>query len=184
MADLEQNIQQILEKADIRINGDRPWDLQVHNKQLYNRVLKEGSLGLGEAYMDRWWDAEALDEFFNHILRAGLQKEVAISWPMIWTFIKSWIQNPQTQQRSFKVGEQHYNTGNDLFKAMLDERMVYTCGYWVEGADTLEQAQEKNLIWCARKWPFSRASEYWISAAAGEALLSMRPKNMMWKWWE
>lgn len=151
MSDLKGVIKDILDTADIRINGDRPWDIQVHNEKLYNRVLKQGSLGLGEAYMDRWWDAEDLDEFFNRVLSADLQKKVALSWPMIWTFVKSWIQNPQTEKKSFKVGEHHYDTGNDLFEAMLDKRMVYTCGYWIDGAETLDEAQENKLDMVCQK---------------------------------
>lgn len=36
------------------------------------RVLSEGSMGLGESYMDGWWDCAKLDDFFYRILRAGL----------------------------------------------------------------------------------------------------------------
>src|SRR5699024_8466149 len=122
----------------------RAWDLQVDNERLYERVLQEGSLGFGEAYMDGWWDAEKLDEFFTRILAADIQHEVNMNLPMLETFFKSWIKNPQTSRRSFKVGEQHYDSGNDLFEAMLDKRMVYTCGYW-EGAKNLDDAQEKKL---------------------------------------
>src|SRR5699024_9331048 len=129
----------LLAKADVQINGDRPWDIQVHNNRLYERVLQEGSLGFGEAYMDGWWDAEKLDEFFTHILAADLQHEVSLSVPMLKTFVKSWIKNPQNARQSFEVGEQHYDTGNDLFEAMLDKRMVYTCGYWSD-ADNLDDA--------------------------------------------
>ena len=34
--------------------------------------------------------------------------------------------------RSFEVGERHYDLGNDLYRAMLGKRMVYSCGYWRE----------------------------------------------------
>ncbi len=67
-----------------------------------------------------------------------------MSKPMIWTFLKSWVKNPQSSQRAFEVGERHYDTGNDLFEAMLDKRMVYTTAYWL-GVDTLDEAQEKKL---------------------------------------
>ena len=43
---------ELLSKADIKIDGDRPWDIVVHNSKLYQRILQEGSLGLGESYMD------------------------------------------------------------------------------------------------------------------------------------
>lgn len=144
MVKLKQVFQKLLDSVDIQINGARPWDIQVHDDELYQRILRKGSLGFGEAYMDGWWEAEALDEFFYRILRGNLDKEIASSWPMIWTYIKSWVTNPQSKLKAFEVGDQHYDTGNDLFEAMLDERMVYTCGYWID-ADTLEEAQEEKL---------------------------------------
>ncbi len=58
-------------EAGIDIGGSRPWDIQVHNPQFYDRVLSSGSLGLGESYMDGWWDAERVDEviqFFEGIV--------------------------------------------------------------------------------------------------------------------
>jgi cyclopropane-fatty-acyl-phospholipid synthase len=155
MSDLKQMFGDILAAADVQINGGRPWDIQIHNEGLYERVLRQGSLGFGEAYMDGWWDAEHLDEFFTHILRENLQQEVSMSWPMISTFVKSWMKNPQNQKQSFEVGERHYDTGNDLFEAMLDKRMVYTCGYWFEGSDDLDAAQEKKLDTICQKLQLS-----------------------------
>ena len=61
-------IQKLLSLAGITIKGDKPWDIQVHNDRLYRRVLTEGSLGLGESYMDGWWDCARLDEFFYRVL--------------------------------------------------------------------------------------------------------------------
>ena len=72
---MKEQVQKILDLADIKINGDRPWDIQVHNKDFYKRVLSGGSLALGESYMDGWWDCEKLDEFFAKILEANLDKK-------------------------------------------------------------------------------------------------------------
>ena len=59
---LKDFIQSILAEVDIQINGDRPWDIQVHNTNLYQRVISQGSLGLGEAYVEGWWDCSQLME--------------------------------------------------------------------------------------------------------------------------
>ncbi len=53
-------------------------------------------------------------------------------------------------KRAYIVGREHYDTGNDLFSLMLDERMNYSCGYW-RGADSLEQAQVNKLDLVCRK---------------------------------
>ena len=51
----------ILDEAGIPVNGSEPWSIQVHNKKLWDRVMSQHQLGLAEAYMDGWWDCEALD---------------------------------------------------------------------------------------------------------------------------
>ena len=62
-------IERLLASADVRLDGDRPWDIHIHNDRLFARVLAAGSLALGESYMDGWWDCERLDEFFCRILQ-------------------------------------------------------------------------------------------------------------------
>lgn len=144
MKDYKQTVKEMLTKAGITINGNRPWDIQVHNPKLYKRVISDGSLGAGEAYMDRWWSAEALDQTFTRILNADLNKELALSLPTVMLWLKSKIENPQSKKHAYEVGEQHYNTGNELFEAMLDKRMVYTTGYW-KNAEDLDESQEHKL---------------------------------------
>ena len=51
---------ELLAHADIKLGGDRPWDITVHDERLFARVLRDGSLGFGETYVDGWWDAPAL----------------------------------------------------------------------------------------------------------------------------
>ena len=41
----------ILSLAGIKINGNNSWDIRVHNEGFYQRVLAQGSLGLGESYI-------------------------------------------------------------------------------------------------------------------------------------
>ena len=50
----------ILAEGDVRLDGDRPWDVRVHDERLFLRVALDGSLGLGDAYVDGWWDSERL----------------------------------------------------------------------------------------------------------------------------
>ena len=68
----EHRMRSLLAEADVRIGGDRPWDFQVRDPRVYARVLGQGSLGLGESYMDGWWDAEALDGLLTRLLDAHL----------------------------------------------------------------------------------------------------------------
>jgi cyclopropane-fatty-acyl-phospholipid synthase len=141
---------EMLTLADIEIDGVRPWDIKVHNEALYNRVFKQGTLGAGESYMDGWWDADRLDEFFYRVFASNIDREFAFNWRLIPYFAQAILFNRQSKSKSRKVGEQHYDIGNDLYKAMLDKRMVYTCAYW-DKADNLDDAQEAKLDLVCKK---------------------------------
>lgn len=136
--------QDILAEADVKVNGDRPWDITVHNEDFYLRVLQDGSLGLGESYVEGWWDSPALDQFFFKVLRANLDEKITQNWSILADIIKTKIVNYQSPARATEVGEKHYDLGNDLFSAMLDPRLIYSCAYWPRAAN-LDEAQEHKL---------------------------------------
>lgn len=143
-------IRDLLATAGIQIDGSHAWDIQVHNKNFYNRVLQNANLGLGESYMDGWWDCEAIDQFIDRVLRAKLDEKVRGNWRMGWQVFKARLFNRQARQRAYQVGERHYDLGNDLYEAMLDRRLNYTCAYW-RNAETLDDAQEAKLDLVCRK---------------------------------
>ena len=142
---------ELLAFAEIEVNGNRPYDIQVHNPKFFDRVLAEGALGLGESYMDGWWDCEALDQFFDRVLRARLDEKVKGNWKIAWHALRSRLFNLQSSHRAKQVAEQHYDVGNDLYTRMLDKRLNYTCAYWRNGAKTLDEAQEAKLELICKK---------------------------------
>lgn len=135
---------ELLGMADIKINGRQPWDLHVHNEQFYGRVLNQGVLGLGEAYMDGWWSTADLDNFIYRILRCRLDNKIKKNKLALAKLFLAKLFNFQTKIRALEVGKTHYDLGNTLFENMLDSRMNYTCGYW-KNATTLEDAQLAKL---------------------------------------
>jgi cyclopropane-fatty-acyl-phospholipid synthase len=136
-------------RAGIEIGGGRPWDLQVHDERLYDRLLADGDLAAGESYVDGWWDAEALDEFCAKVHAASLAESVG-EWRTALLALKSRLFNRQRESQSAKVAREHYDLGNEIYESMLGARMQYTCGYWKE-AETLDQAQENKLHLICRK---------------------------------
>ena len=142
-------VAKILASSDVQLDETRPWDIRVHDHRFFDRVLSHGSVGLGESYMDGWWHAEALDEFFDKVQRIELYKQVG-RLNAFWLALKGQIINRQTARRSQDVGREHYDLGNDLYEAMLGESMQYTCGYW-RSASTLQEAQMQKLDLIARK---------------------------------
>lgn len=143
-------VSQLLAHADVKIGGKRPWDIQVHNEDFYDRVLAAGSLGLGESYVAGWWDCQALDQMITRLLKANLESHISPSWDMRWAVIKAFFYNLQDKIGSKEVINKHYQLGNDLFKDMLDTTMMYSCGYWRK-ARTLEEAQKAKLDLICRK---------------------------------
>ena len=144
----ERRIDGILAGTTVEVNGPNPWDPQVNNPGFYKRVLVNGSLGLGESYMDGWWDCEQLDEMYNRLLRSKASRRAFVAYLAPW--LLSVFANLQNKARAFQVGEEHYDLGNDLYRAMLDEQMIYTCAYWRD-ADNLDDAQQHKLELVCRK---------------------------------
>ena len=143
-------IENLLEKADVMINGSRPWDIQVNDRRFYPYLFKKGSLAFGESYMYGLWDCEKLDELMFRILKSDLEHQVPKDYRTIGYWLKALLFNQQSPQKIGKAVRKHYDVGNDLFEAMLDKNMIYSCAYWKD-ALTLEQAQENKLDLICRK---------------------------------
>ncbi len=141
---------ELLSRAGITINGAAPYDLQVKNPHFFKRVLQEGSLGLGESYMDGWWECDQLDSFFTKILRAGLDTQLPHHLKDTLRVATTRLINLQSKKRAWIVGKEHYDLGNDLFTRMLDPYMQYSCAYWKE-ADNLVDAQQAKLALICEK---------------------------------
>lgn len=137
-------VSELLSRAGITVNGPAPSDIQVKHPDFFKRVLQEGSLGLGESFMDGWWECERLDVFFNNVLRAGLDRQLPHHLRDTLRIASARLFNLQSKKRAWIVGKEHYDLGNDLFTRMLDPLMQYSCAYWKD-ASTLEEAQLAKL---------------------------------------
>ena len=145
-------VQALAAAAGVQFNGAAPWDIQVADQRLYRRILLEGTLGLGEAYMDGWWECEQLDQLFQRLLAIDADRCID-SWMrlrLVGDVVRHSLFNHQSSRRAFLVGERHYDIGNDVFETMLDPTMSYSCGYW-QHASTLEEAQLNKLDMICRK---------------------------------
>ncbi|KFN48811.1 cyclopropane fatty acyl phospholipid synthase [Arenimonas composti] len=139
----------LLAEAGITVNGRRPHDLRLHDPAVPARVLAQGSLGLGESYMDGGWDCDDLDGMLARLLEARLHERVR-GWADLVAGVQAALLNLQSRRRAWEVGRRHYDLGNDLYAAMLGRRMVYSCGYWRD-AHGLDAAQEAKLDLVCRK---------------------------------
>ena len=143
-------VARVFAAADIRINGSRPWDMQVHNPDTFARIAAQRSLGLGESYMDGWWECATLDQFFFRLMTHGAAELARSPRMQVLQLLSHALINRQNHRRAWQVAKTHYDAGNDLFEAMLDETLAYSCGYW-KNADGLSQAQREKLDLICRK---------------------------------
>lgn len=143
MSRLRGHFERMIEPADIRIDGDRPWDVRVHDDRLYQRVLAHGTLGLGEAYMDGWWDCDAIDQMIDRAHRSEIARRLQSPTTLL-RVAEARVRNLQRGERAYEVGRRHYDVGNDLYRAMLGPLMIYSCGYWRDAED-LASAQTAKL---------------------------------------
>lgn len=146
----KQLFHELLTPAEIQIDGSEPFDIHVHNPELYSELLAGGSLALGESYMDGWWDCVALDQFFYRVMKARLDQRVRESRAAVWAALKTRLYQKTTRRKAFEIGRRHYDLGNDLFAVMLDRQMNYSCAYW-QGAENLDAAQKAKLDLTCRK---------------------------------
>ncbi len=146
-AALRRRLRHAFERAlpqGVVINGTNPHEPQIHDDRFYEAVGLRGTLGLGESYMNGWWDCAALDRFFEETLRAGLLERMEHHPDAIWVRVRDKLFNGQSPTRARKSARHHYNLGNDLFESFLDPWNQYTCAYFKD-TDCLNCAQERKL---------------------------------------
>lgn len=141
---METRWRSLLMQAGIEVDGSNPWDMRIKNPGVYDRIMSQRSLGLGESYMDGWWDCAELDEFFYRLLKINIQN-ISIPKPtLIYQWLVAAMHNRQNLRRAGVVAERHYDLDNELFGLMLEEPLAYSCGYW-RNAATLQDAQLEKL---------------------------------------
>jgi len=141
---------QLLSEAGITLNGSQPFDIQVKDERFFGRFLSDGTLGLGESYMDGWWESAELEEMMARFARAGLSRKFSSSARFVMNALRARILNEGNCKNAAQGVERHYDIGNDLYEAMLDSTMTYTCAFW-PGATDLAGAQRGKLELVCRK---------------------------------
>lgn len=122
--------------------------LTVLDGRFYTKLLLEGSVGAGEAFMDGWWHSEQLTVLVRIFARnmalldqmeSGLAK---LSKPALK--LLSWRQRNTLEQARRNISA-HYDLGNDLYRLFLDESMMYSSAVYPHAGASLEQAQQHKL---------------------------------------
>jgi len=143
-------VHDLLDQAGIKVNGDKPWDIQVYDDKWYKRVWSEHSLGFGESYMDGWWDCRSIDDLICRLFESGLIGKVRGNIKYQLKFLSGVFFNLQSKVRSRIIADHHYDIGNDLYFSFLDPYLQYSCASFRK-TDDLNQAQQDKLKLIAGK---------------------------------
>lgn len=146
----EQLVRDLCSQIGIEINGPKKTDLQVKDPRFYDRVLAEGSLGLGESYMDGWWDVGDLLEMNALIAIGNVEDKVKKSWPMILHGLQARYFNLQTVEKADIPAKDHYDVTIEAYRSMTDKWHALSCGYWRHAHD-IESSSEAKLELICRK---------------------------------
>lgn len=143
-------IRSLFEHAGVGIDGPNPWDIHVKDERWSTRVWREKNLGLGESYMDGWWDCEAVDEMMCRLLRYGIEEKVRGNLGYLIRLLPAIFFNLQSRARARIIAKHHYDLDNDLFFSFLDPYKQYSCAYF-EGTEELNQAQQNKMALITEK---------------------------------
>ena len=123
-SEAESIVRELFGLAGIEFGGTNRGDIQVKDPRFFERVLRDASIGLGESYMEGWWETDALDTTIEKIMRANLKQKITGSWRLRALTVKAVVLNLQAKARAGASIEAHYDIGNDLYTRMLDEHML------------------------------------------------------------
>lgn len=146
----EKLVASALRKADIEIGGSQPWDLGVQDRRFFRRVVLDGSQGLGDSYIEGWWDCDDLGAFFKRLIAARPRLQRLAGIPGFVLDLRRKLFNLQGKRRAKDVVDSHYDLPAALFETMLGPSMTYSCGLW-RRAGCLEEAQHNKLDLVCRK---------------------------------
>jgi len=142
---------EVVEDDRVRLYGPDDSDLRatvkINDPAAWRGPLR-GSVGLGETYVDGLWETDDLVPLIQIAARElrefdGLRGAVARPRAALHRLRKLVPENTRTGARENISA--HYDLGNDLFAAFLDESMMYSCAYYPDESATLEQAQQAKL---------------------------------------
>lgn len=122
--------------------------IEVHQPGFYRRLLKGGSIGAAESFIDGEWSTPELTDVIRLVARnlAWLDKiEANMAW-VTWTMHQwqHWLRG-NTRKQSKQNILAHYDLGNDLYRLFLDREMLYSSALFLHPEDSLEQAQRNKM---------------------------------------
>ena len=129
-----------------RAEGAKPGpvaEIEVHNPDLFARLIREGDLGFSDAYLEGWWSTPDLQAFMDFV--HGDNNEVYDGFPGMnlvrwYEQMRFWLQSNSKRQAKKNISY-HYDLGNDFYGLWLDDTMTYSSALFETGQESTEKAQ-------------------------------------------
>ena len=117
--------------------------IDVHNPDTFTRLIREGDLGMADAYLEGWWSTPDLQAFMD-VIHAdnndAYDSFAGMQLVRIWERLRHWM-NRNTKDQARKNISYHYDLGNEFYRLWLDDTMTYSSALFDTGQESLEKAQ-------------------------------------------
>nr|WP_246048838.1 cyclopropane-fatty-acyl-phospholipid synthase family protein [Leptospira sarikeiensis] len=123
--------------------------IQVKDRSFFKKLVLYGDIGLAESYMDGDWDTDDIRAIICWFLLnvestpsiSGSKKNfLHLAFMNIGNRLLHLFRNNSVRGSRKNISE-HYDLGNDFYKKFLDPTMTYSCAYFSEKTNSLEEAQ-------------------------------------------
>jgi cyclopropane-fatty-acyl-phospholipid synthase len=118
-------------------------EVQIHNNDIFGRLIREGDLGFCDAYLEGWWSTPDLQAFMDlvHADNEGLYDGFpGMGILRAFEQLRFWLQSNSRTQAKKNIAH-HYDLGNDFYGLWLDDTMTYSSALFRSGQESLERAQ-------------------------------------------
>ncbi len=120
----------------------------VRDFRFYRQVLFGGSIGAGEAYIDRLWDVDDLTTL-SRIMVLNMdvldRMEGGFGWILQFFRMVEHLARNNSRKGSKRNILAHYDLGNEMYQAFLDPTMMYSSAIYVDDSTSLEEASQYKL---------------------------------------
>ncbi len=118
-------------------------EMEIHNDELFARLIREGDLGFCDAYLDAWWSTPDLQAFMDlvHADNEGVYDGFpGMALVRNYEKLRFWLQRNHKGQARKNISY-HYDLGNEFYGLWLDDTMTYSSALFRTGQESTENAQ-------------------------------------------
>lgn len=143
--------------------------VRVNDPRVYSSLLRSGSSGLGETYVEGWWDCDDLTTLVRILVRnmsfisSHLDRWARVTAPVLAPLRAFATTNKTNDRENIRA---HYDLGNDFFELMLDETMSYSCAFFEDPSVALADASRAKMDRLCRKLDL-RPSDHVVEIGTG-----------------